>query len=116
MALFTPAGANYIAVVDTQAAAAWYIGKLGLRKVKVEMDDGVALGFIKDEYAFCLVLSDSLPANRHRMLNSSNQRKAGEFLITESVNLGDILQDRQGTHYFEMRNMVGNAVEITEER
>jgi hypothetical protein len=50
------------------------------------------------------------------MLNSSNLRKAREFLIAQSVNVGEILQDRQGTHYFEMRDRVGNAVEITEER
>ncbi len=47
MSLFEPAGKNYIGVVDIAAATTWYIQKLGLRKVNVEMDDGencVALG------------------------------------------------------------------------
>jgi catechol 2,3-dioxygenase-like lactoylglutathione lyase family enzyme len=52
MSLLYGGGANYIGVVDIAAATAWYIDKLGLRKVNVELDDGedcVALGFAKDE-------------------------------------------------------------------
>jgi hypothetical protein len=52
MSLFEPAGKNYIGVVDLGAATAWYMQKLGLRKVNVEMDNSegcVALGFEKDE-------------------------------------------------------------------
>jgi hypothetical protein len=57
MALLEPGGANYIGVRNVQAAVAWYIEKLALRKIKVELDDGddcVALGFEKDDVAVVL--------------------------------------------------------------
>jgi catechol 2,3-dioxygenase-like lactoylglutathione lyase family enzyme len=119
MSLLSSAGtANYIPVADIAAATAWYIEKLGLRKVKVELDDGedcVALGFSKDDYALCLgPLGRSSEESTH-MLNSSNVKKAREFLISQGVNVGEIQQDRQGTHYFEMRDLEGNLIEIAEE-
>src|SRR5882762_10247023 len=49
--LYSTGAANYVGVADIPAATAWYIEKLGLRKVDVELDDGedsVALGFAKD--------------------------------------------------------------------
>jgi catechol 2,3-dioxygenase-like lactoylglutathione lyase family enzyme len=57
MALFSPGGTNYIGVRDLAAATAWYVEKLGLRKVDVELDDGedcIALGFDKQECALVL--------------------------------------------------------------
>ena len=49
------------------------------------------------------------------MLNSSNLKKAREFLISRGVNVSEIQADRQGTHYFEMRDLEGNVIEISEE-
>jgi hypothetical protein len=49
------------------------------------------------------------------MLYTSKLKKAREFLISCGVNVGEIQQDRQGTHYFEMRDPEGNVVEISEE-
>lgn len=117
MSLFEPAGSNYIGVVDIAAATAWYIGKLGLRKVDVEMDNGegcVALGFEKDEYAFCLGPAGQPADELTPMVCSSNLKKAREFLISRGVNVSEIQPDRQGTHYFEMRDLEGNVVEINE--
>ena len=56
MSLFAwPGGANYVPVADVPAAAAWYISKLGLRKIEVENEEGcIALGFSKDDFAICL--------------------------------------------------------------
>jgi hypothetical protein len=115
MPLFEPAGANYIGVVDIAAATHWYIQKLGLRKVDVEMDNSegcVALGFEKDEYAFCLGPAGQKTEELTPMLYSSNLKKAREFLISRGVTVSEIQQDRQGTRYFEMRDLEGNVVEI----
>jgi hypothetical protein len=117
MSLFEPAGNNYIGVVDLAAATAWYIQKLGLRKVNVEMDNSegcVALGFEKDQYAFCLGPSGQPTEELSPMLYSSNLKKAREHLISRGVDVTEIQQDRQGTHHFEMRDLEGNVIEINE--
>jgi hypothetical protein len=36
--LYHAGSANYIGVVDIAAATAWYINKLGLRRVEIEQD------------------------------------------------------------------------------
>ena len=58
MSLLAIADSFYIRVLDLTAATAWYIEKLGLQKVPVEMDDAegcVALGFSKkDQTAIAL--------------------------------------------------------------
>lgn len=118
MSLLYGGGANYIPVVDIAAATAWYIDKLGLRKLEVEMDDSescVALGFSKDDYAFCLGPPGRDSGEMTPMLNSSNLKKARAFLISRGVNVSEIQTDRQGTHYFEMRDLEGNVTEICEE-
>jgi len=118
MSIFTPGGTNYIGVTDIAAATDWYIQKLGLRKVDVELDDGedcVALGFEKGECAVCLGPPGRPTDELTHMLYSSNLKKAREFLISRGVNVSDIQQDRQETHYFEMRDLEGNVIEITDE-
>src|SRR5882757_4860870 len=113
--LYSSGSPNYIGVADIAAATAWYIDKLGLRKIDVEQDDCedcVALGFAKDDYALCLgPLGHSNEEFTH-MLNSSNLKKTREFLISRGVNVTEIRQDRQRTHYFEMRDLEGNLIEI----
>ena len=49
------------------------------------------------------------------MLYTSRIEKARDFLTTRGVNVSEIQQDRQGTRFFEMRDLEGNVVEITEE-
>jgi len=39
MPLLTAAGVNYIGVRDLASASTWYMEKLGLRKIEVEMDE-----------------------------------------------------------------------------
>jgi len=117
MSLFEPAGNNYIGVVDIAGATTWYIQKLGLRKVNVEMDNGpncVALGFEKDAYAFCLGPVAQATEELTPMLYSLNLKKAREVLIGRGVNVTEVQQDRQGTHYFEMRDLEGNVIEVNE--
>lgn len=49
------------------------------------------------------------------MLYAGNINKAWEWLSSRGVNVGAVQEDRQGTHYFEMRDLEGNAIEISEE-
>jgi len=119
MSLLRPAGSNYTAVVDIAAACSWYIEKLGLQKISVALDDGencIALGFSEEEPAFVLGPPSDAPRDElSAMLYTSKLKKAREVLISRGVNVGEIQQDRQGTHYFEMRDPEGNVVEISEE-
>ena len=58
VSLLTIADSFYIGVMDVAAATSWYIEKLGLQKVPVEMDDPegcVALGFSKKDQT-CIAL------------------------------------------------------------
>lgn len=119
MSLLAIADSFYIGVLDVAAATSWYIEKLGLQKVPVEMDDPegcVALGFSKKDQT-CITLGPrGRPADGTTpMLYASNIRKAREALGSRGVNVGDVQEDRQGTHYFEMRDLEGNVIEVSEE-
>jgi len=119
MSLLTIADSFYIGVLDLSAATAWYIEKLGLQNVPVEMDDGegcVALGFSKkDETAIYLGPRGKPTDGTTPMLYASNVKKAREVVGSRGVNVGDIQEDRQGTHYFQMRDLEGNLIEVSEE-
>ena len=120
MPLLTIADSFYIGVLDVESATSWYIEKLGLQKVPAEMDDpegGVALGFSKKDQTCIAVLG---PRNKPTigttpMLYASNIKKAREVLGSRGVNVGEIQEDRQGTHYFEMRDLEGSVIEVSEE-
>jgi len=49
------------------------------------------------------------------VLCASKVNKTREFLISCGVHVGEIQQDRQGTYYFEMLDLEGNVVAISEE-
>jgi catechol 2,3-dioxygenase-like lactoylglutathione lyase family enzyme len=116
--LLSSGGANYIGVRDVAAATAWYKEKLGLHQMNVEMDEGegcVALGFPKSDWAVTLGPPGKPTQELTPLLYSSNVKKAREFLNSRGVSVGEIQQDRQGTHYFEMRDLEGNVIEISDE-
>jgi hypothetical protein len=116
--LYSSGGINYIGVADVVSCSAWYIEKLGLRKVKVELDNGedcIALGFDKDDCAICLGPRSDSAEELSPRLYCSSAKKAREFLASRAVTVSEIQQDSQGTHYFEMRDMEGNRIEICEE-
>jgi hypothetical protein len=119
MSLLTIADSFYVGVLDLTAATAWYIEKLGLQKVSVEMDDAegcVSLGFSKkDKAAICLGPLGKPNDGTTPMLYASNVKKAKEVFSSRGVNVGDAQQDRQGTHYFEMRDLEGNLIEVSEQ-
>jgi hypothetical protein len=49
------------------------------------------------------------------MLATGNAQKAREWLIARGVSADAIRSDRQGTRYFEIRDLENNAIEIFEE-
>jgi catechol 2,3-dioxygenase-like lactoylglutathione lyase family enzyme len=117
MSLFTPVGTNYIAVLDLPAAASWYAEKFGLRQHPTQFDDGqngIELT-LSDEIYFVLGPRDEPADDETPMLYTSHIEKARDFLIARGVSVGEIQQDRQGTRFFEMRDLEGNVIEITEE-
>jgi hypothetical protein len=120
MPLLTIADSFYIGVLDVALATSWYIEKLGLQKVPPELDDPqgcVALGFSKTGQTSIAVLGpQGKPTDGTTpILHASNIQKAREVLGSRGVNVGEVLKDRQGTHYFEMRDLEGNAIEVSEE-
>lgn len=119
MALLTIADSFYIGLLDVASGTSWYIEKLGLQEIPVEIDDPegcVALGFSQKDQT-CIVLGPrGRPTDAQTpMLYAGNVKKARDVLSSRGVNVGDVQQDRQGTHYFEMRDLEGNAVEIAAE-
>jgi len=118
MSLLIIADSFYIGVLDVAAASSWYIQKLGLQQVPTEMDDGegcVELAFSKkDQTCIALGPRTELTDSATPMLYSSNVSKAREVLSSRGINVGEIQQDRQGTHYFEMQDLGGNVIEVSE--
>jgi catechol 2,3-dioxygenase-like lactoylglutathione lyase family enzyme len=117
MSLFTPAGANYIPVLDLAAAASWYADKFGLRQSLTQFDDGqkgVELT-LADEVFFVLGPRDVPNDGETPMLYTSQIEKARKFLRARGVNLGETQLDRQGTRFFEIRDLESSVIEIVEE-
>jgi hypothetical protein len=120
MPLLTIADSLYIGVLDVESGTSWYLEKLGLQKVSAEMDDPegcVALGFSKSDQTSIAVLGpQGKPTDGTTpMLYASNLKKAREVLDSRGVNVGETQKDRQGTHYFEMRDLEGSVIEVSEE-
>jgi len=120
MSLLSIADSFYIGVLDVGSATSWYIEKLGLQKVPAEIDDPegcVALGFSKKDRTCIAVLGPrGKPTDGTTpILYASNIRKAWEVLGSRGANVGEIQEDQQGTHYFEMPDLEGNVIEVSEE-
>ena len=49
------------------------------------------------------------------LLFTTNIKKAKDFLNSRGAGLGEIEQDAQGTHYFEIRDPEWNVIEVSEE-
>jgi len=119
MSLLYIADSAYIGVQDVSSATSWYMEKLGLQRVVVfsEEEGCVSLAFSKRD-TVAIILGPSVDPNDVRdspMLYTTNIEKARALLISRGVRAGPIEVDRQGTHYFSMRDVEGNDIEITEE-
>ena len=119
MSLLRIADSFYVGVRDVKAACSWYVEKLGVKRVGVELDEGegcVGLAFPKELPVSIVVgpISDT-PDQATRMLYASNIRKAREWLASRGVDVSEIETDRQQTHHFVMRDLEGNEIEVSEE-
>ena len=116
--LMRSGGENYVGVSDVTVASSWYMEKLGLHKVHLEMVDGegcVALGFAHDEGALTIGPAGKPTEGLTPIIYAASAQKAREVLHSRGVTVGEIQQDRQHTHYFEMRDPEGNVIEVCEE-
>ena len=90
MALLHGSGAaNEIGVADVVSSSAWYVENLGLRKVKVESDNGedcIAPGSDKDDCSICLGPRSGSAEELSPRLYCSSAKKAREFLASRAGN------------------------------
>jgi predicted enzyme related to lactoylglutathione lyase len=109
-----------VAANDLEAAARWYAEKFDLKNSGFTEEDGSRFCELTSgremEPKIVLWQKESDEAEPDRpILNTVNAVKAREWLLARQVNVGPVETDRQGTHYFEMRDSEGNTVEICEE-
>lgn len=110
-------GYLYIGVRNIDAAVAWYKDKLRLQESDEEIDE--------EEGNVVLVSADlegSVTVGAPNKANVDtpiffvgNAEKARAWLADRGVSVSAIQTDRQGTHYFEMRDLENNMIEFSEE-
>jgi hypothetical protein len=119
MSLLTIADSFYVGVADVRAASAWYMEKLGLKTIPPMPDDEegcIALGFSKEDQAAIVLGPRDKPADGATpMFYATKIGKARDLLSSRGVSVGALEKDRQGTHYFEIRDLEGNLLEVSEE-
>jgi hypothetical protein len=116
--LFYNGGANYMPVSDLDAALAWYKETFVVKRVNVPLDDGegcVPLGFADDQCLFVLGPKGKDSGELTARLFTTKIQKARDYLLSRTINVGEIQQDGEGTHFFEARDLEGNPIEISEE-
>ena len=69
-----------------------------------------------DNEVFFVLGPRDVPANDETsMLYTSSIERARKHLTSRGVNIGEIHRDRQGTRFFEIRDLEGNTIEICDE-
>ena len=114
-------GSITVGANNLEAAARWYAEKFDLENYGVIEENGARFceltpggNAMEPEIVLCQKESGEAEPDRP-ILNTANAAKAREWLLARQVNVGPVETDRQGTHYFEMRDSEGNTVEICEE-
>ena len=119
MSLLWVADSFYVGVRDVNAACSWYVEKLGLKKIAVEIDEGedcVGLVFPKELPSTIVLGPLRSPADAStRMLYASDIKRSREWLAARGVSVAAIEKDRQGTQFFAMPDLEGNVIEVSEE-
>lgn len=92
-----------------------YVSKLGMRRLTARVAGGVALKFGGDGQSLTLEPRDKFYARGTPILYTTRISKAKSVLVSRGIPVGDIQTDRQGTHYFEIRDSEGNLIEVSEE-
>jgi len=93
---------------------------VGLQKVPAEMDDpeGCVAGFLQkgsDLHRRPRASGQTDCRNDADPLRLQHPEGRGRSWVSRGVNVGEIQEDRQGTHYFEMRDLEGSVIEVSEE-
>lgn len=110
-------GSIYIGVRNLDAALAWYKEKLDLRKSPEPVDEEIGdAALVSANGDIFIAFGAPSPANvETRMFFVRDTKKVREWLAARGVNVGPLQTDRQGTHYFEMRDLEDNMIEFCEE-
>jgi catechol 2,3-dioxygenase-like lactoylglutathione lyase family enzyme len=118
-------GSIYLPVRNLDAASEWYRDKLGCQDVPpyeedepgttaalaLEKESGVlTLGLIDPQRPGTGVAEPSVPT-----LYAHNINKAREWLVSRGAAAGPLQRDQQRTQYFELRDLDGNLLEVSEE-
>jgi len=108
-------GPTYVEIKNPSASAAWYVEKLGLRRLAPSEDADrrtIRLTFSVDGEEMRLGPHDPLSLGGTVMLYSRRLKRAREVLRGRGIDIGTIQLDRQGTSYFEFRDLEGNTIEV----
>jgi catechol 2,3-dioxygenase-like lactoylglutathione lyase family enzyme len=110
-------GCITVPVDNLEAAARWYAEKLNLQNEGYKQDEtsGFYQVVSRDALTRIVLVSREEGGEDRPILNTDNAAKAREWLQSRGVNAGPVETDRQGTHFFEMRDLEENLIEICEE-
>jgi predicted enzyme related to lactoylglutathione lyase len=114
-----PAPNLRIQVRDIDSVAPWYVEKLGLRKSSEPApgESGAAtFKFKEDGNPVILSTRSDLGTDKTPILFTKKIGRMRNVLMARGVQVGTVEQDRQGTHYFQVRDPEGNVIEVVEER
>lgn len=108
----------HIFVRDIDSVAPWYVHKLGLRKeieTSSQGSDGATYKFKEDGKSITLTSRTNYGTDKTLILFTKRIGRMKGVLSARGIVVGPIEQDRQGTHYFEIHDPEGNAIEVVEE-
>jgi predicted enzyme related to lactoylglutathione lyase len=114
-----PAPSLRIRVRDIASVSPWYVEKLGLRKLAEappEEPGAATFKFKTDGHSVILTDRSGFQTGKTPILFTKNICRIKNVLVARGVEAGPIEQDRQGIHYFQVRDPEGNVIEVVEER
>jgi len=106
---------TFVAVRDPVNISDWYVQKLGMRRLATRVGGTIVLKFNSEDNPLTLERRNEFYARRPPVLYTSKIKKAQSALASRGVSVGEIETDRQGTRYFEFRDLEGNSIEVSEE-
>ena len=106
-------GSIYVGVRDLTAALAWYKEKLELQEPPKPIDEKIGdAALVSHKGEVFIAFGAPNPANvETRIFTVKNAQKVRDRLAARGVKVGPLQTDRQGTHYFEMRDLEDNMIE-----
>jgi len=108
-------GPTYVEIKNPSSSAAWYVEKLGLRRLAPSEDADpktIRMKFSGDTEEMRLGPQDPLSLGATILLYSRRLKRARKVLSERAVDVSPIRVDRQGTNYFEFHDPEGNTIEV----